>query len=171
MSLLVTLAFILPAMAADPLLDVGLTGITGAAGGVAEPMDLDIPLLVGGAVMGWVTPAIGVGLSAHGGTYGAISDDLPNLFAFVDAQYRFSPDWSAGLGIGTPVIWDEHQCFTAPCSSGLWEEHHPILSANATRDFEIGALHLPISLRGELSQPRWALGLELGVGLRLHRKA
>lgn len=169
MSLLAALALLSPALSAEPLLDLGLTAYSGTAGGVAEPMSPDVPLMLGVHALGWVTPKVGVGARVTGGSYGVVRGDEGNAFAFVEGQVQLSPAWSAGLGVGTPVIWIEHYCVTAPCSA-LWEEHHPILALDATRDLSFGHLHLPLSLRAELSQPRWAVGVDLGVDLRLFRR-
>ena len=167
--MLVLLALTLSSQAADPLFDATLHVWSGAAGGIALPMDPDVPLHTGFSLMGWVTPDLGLGVRIDGGTYGLVSDDAKNLFPFLEAQYRLGPHWSLGAGVGTPMIYVDYYCNSGACDDGLWERHHPVFSANVTRDFELGPLRVPLSLRGEASQPRWALGVELGVGFRVHR--
>ena len=158
------------AAAADPLFDAGLHGFTAAAGGAAQPMPLDQAGRAGVALMGWPGRQVGLGVRLDGGSYGIYSRDATNAFAFAEGQVRFGERWSGGLGLGTPIAWLEYACEQGACEEGLWERHHPIAALTGTWNYEKGAFHLPISARIEASAARWAVGVDVGIGLRAHRK-
>lgn len=157
------------ASAAAPAFDAGIHGYTGAAGGVVLDMPLDQAGRTGVALMGWPARFLGLGVRLDGGSYGLYGGDMGNAFAFAESQIRIDDRWTVGAGIGTPVAWVDYYC-DGPCGGEmLWEYHHPIAALTGTYHVEKGLLHIPISLRGEASAARWAVGIDVGVGLRIHR--
>lgn len=158
------------AFAADPLLDLGVRGYAGPAGGVKLEMGPDLAGRGGVALVAWPARQVGLGLRVDTGSYGIVDSDAGNTFAFAEAQVRLAEGWEAGLGVGTPVVFYDYFCAEAPCEEGLWARHYPIAALQAVRSFEHGLLHVPVALRGEVSAARWSVGLDVGLGLRAHRK-
>ena len=159
-----------PASAAAPLLDGTLHAFSGAGGGTGIEMPLNLAGRVGGAAMVWPVGSVGIGLRVDGGSYGLLTRDTSNAFAFAESQVKLADRWTAGLGVGLPVAWIEYSC-QGSCERGVWEEHHPIGALTGTLHLEEGVLHVPISARAEVGADRWAVGIDVGFGFRIHRKS
>lgn len=158
------------AAAGDPLLDLTLQGYGGGGYAVSRGVGADIMGRAGGALTGWVTPRVGLGVRADTGSYGLLGDD-PNTFAFAEGRYRLpDQDLAIGLGVGTPIVWVEYACFAEPCIQGPWEYHNPVFTGSLAWEQGLGRLHLPVALRLEASAVRLGLGVDVGLGWRFVRR-
>lgn len=158
---------LLSAALSAPLLDVDLHGLVGPGGGVSYGPTLDLATRGGLQLTPWVTPRVGLDLRVDYGSYGAVSGDATNAFAFAGVRTGLTDDWGGALQVGTAVAWVE---YAAGTDNPLWETHPPLFAAMATRELGLGALHVPVSVRAEASSVRWALALEAGLGLRASRR-
>ena len=163
---MLTLVLLSSALSA-PLLDLDVHGLVGPGGGVSYGPALDLAVRGGFQVTPWVTPRVGLDLRVDLGTFGMISTDMSNAFAFTGVRMGLDDDWSGALQVGTAVAWVE---YAAGADNPIWETHPPLFAATATREVGLGALHVPVSLRAEVSSVRWALALEAGLGLRASRR-
>jgi hypothetical protein len=153
----------------DPLLDLTAQAYGGAGYAVSRGEGFDLLGRAGGALTGWITPQVGLGLRVDSGNYGLLGDD-PNHFVFAEGRYRLPDrDLAVGLGIGSPVIWVEYYCIQAPCPQGPWEHHDPIISSSVTWEQGLGPMHLPVALRLEASKVRAGIGVDVGFGWRFRR--
>jgi hypothetical protein len=160
------------AVAGDPLLDLTVQGYGGAGYAVTRGEGVDILGRAGGALTGWITPRVGLGVRADRGNYGLLDDD-PNAFVFAEGRYRLpDQDMAIGLGVGSPLAWVEYYCDVSagPCVEGPWEYHDPIGALSLTWEQGLGPLHLPLALRLEASKVRAGLGVDLGLGWRFRRR-
>lgn len=159
------LALALGSALAAPGFEVDVHAQIGPGGSQLGGRRPDAAGFLGISAMAWPSSRLGLGLRLDGGTFTLIGSDDSNLFGSLEGAVRLSDQWSAGLGLVVPLVQDRVECIVAPCPSGPWS-HSPLGAAQVTRDVDLGALHLPLSLRAELGQQRWTLGLGVGLGLR-----
>ncbi len=165
--MLASVPILLLAGSGSPRLDLGVHGFLGASRWRQAGEPLDLAQRMGLGVTAWPTERLGLGLRLDAGSYGLRQHDPGNLFALAELSWRLDEAWSAGLGAGTTLLSVQVDCEPGPCAEPEGLDRHPVAALWTTRQLSRGTLRLPLSLRGETAPQRWALGLELGIGLRV----
>ena len=155
----------------DPLLDLGVQAYGGVGYAVARGDGTDILGRVGGGIMGWVFPRVGLGVRVDYGSYALLGDESA-AFSFAESRFRLpEQDLALGFGVGRARILDQVVCYDPAGCPEVWDDYATaILVTSLTWEQGLGPLHMPLALRIEASNVRVGLGVDLGLGYRFRRR-